>query len=195
MQPPERLVSIEIGKRFPLNGIDVRAIAGANAPEGLVALSGRQGLWLASPEDSSGERHLTRAITKDASGKWLDLGSLSWCPDLRRAGWLGVVRQRSVLLWDAGVGRTCGNIEVCVWVHVGACGCMWVYAGVCMWVYVGVCGCMWRTNNHHHAVLTLFITQPTRCLQVCVLSPMFTGASILSVGRWTVASACTITVI
>ena len=112
MQPPERLVSTEIGKRFPLNGIDVRAIAGANAPEGLVALSGRQGLWLASPEDSSGERHLTRAITKDASGKWLDLGSLSWCPDLRRAGWLGVVRQRSVLLWDAGVGRTCGNIEM-----------------------------------------------------------------------------------
>ena len=34
------------------------------------------------------------------------------CPDLRKAGWLGAVRQRSVLLWDAGVGRACGNIEL-----------------------------------------------------------------------------------
>jgi len=143
--PAERLLSIEVGKRFPLDGIDVRAIAAANGPEGLVALSGRQGLWLASPEDSSGERCLTRAITKDSAGKWLDLGSVSWsvsflsqalapalfwalhsalfplcsllccrhrCPDLRKAGWLGAVRQRSVLLWDAGVGRACGNIEL-----------------------------------------------------------------------------------
>jgi hypothetical protein len=108
----ERLVSIEVGKRFVLNGIDVRAIAAASAPEGLVALSGRQGLWLASPEDASGERHLTRAITKDAAGKWIDLGSTSWCPDLRKTGWLGAVRQRSVLLWDAGVGRACGAVEM-----------------------------------------------------------------------------------
>ena len=65
----------QVGKRFPLDGIDVRAVAAANGPEGLVALSGRQGLWLASPEDSSGERCLTRAISKDTAGKWLDLGS------------------------------------------------------------------------------------------------------------------------
>ncbi len=75
----ERLLSIEVGKRFPLDGIDVRSIAAANGPEGLIALSGRQGLWLASPEDSVGERCLTRAITKDAAGKWIDLGSVSWC--------------------------------------------------------------------------------------------------------------------
>ena len=75
---PERLLSIEVGRRFPLDGIDVRAIAAANGPEGLVALSGPKGLWLASPEDSTGERCLTRAITKDAAGKWLDLGSVSW---------------------------------------------------------------------------------------------------------------------
>ena len=77
--PAERLLSIEVGKRFPLDGIDVRSIAAANGPEGLIALSGRQGLWLASPEDSVGERCLTRAITKDAAGKWIDLGSVSWC--------------------------------------------------------------------------------------------------------------------
>ncbi|MGB1593330.1 MAG: hypothetical protein ACPIOQ_11300 [Promethearchaeia archaeon] len=101
-----------MGKRFPLDGIDVRAVAAANGPEGLVALSGRQGLWLASPEDSSGERCLTRAISKDTAGKWLDLGSVSWCPDLRKTGWLATVRQRTVLLWDAGISRACGNIEL-----------------------------------------------------------------------------------
>ena len=77
--PAERLLSIEVGRRFPLDGVDVRAIAAADGPEGLVALSGRQGLWLAAPEDASGERCLTRAISKDAAGKWLDLGSVSWC--------------------------------------------------------------------------------------------------------------------
>jgi hypothetical protein len=110
--PSERLVSIEVGRRFPLEGMDVRSVAAANGPEGLIALAGRQGLWMASPEDSSGERCLTRAIAKDAMGKWLDLGSVSWCPDLRKTGWLAVVRQRTVMLWDAGFGRACGNIEL-----------------------------------------------------------------------------------
>jgi len=27
-------------------------------------------------------------------------------------GWLGAVRQRSVMLWDASVGRSCGTIEL-----------------------------------------------------------------------------------
>jgi hypothetical protein len=110
--PADRLLGIEVGRRFPLDGVDVRAIAAANGPEGLVALSGRQGLWLAAPEDSSGERCLTRAISKDAAGKWLDLGSVSWCPELRKTGCLAAVRQRSVLLWDAGVGRSSGTVDL-----------------------------------------------------------------------------------
>jgi len=36
---------------------------------------------------------------------------VAWCPSSSRPGWLGAVRQRSVLLWDAAKEQVCGNLE------------------------------------------------------------------------------------
>ncbi len=96
------ITSTQIGEPLDVSGVDVRSLAAAWAPKGVVALTSRKGLWIAEiPTDPNEEASLSRAPLKDASGKWLDCGASAWCPLSTRRGWLGVLSNRTALLWDA----------------------------------------------------------------------------------------------
>ncbi|EKX31367.1 hypothetical protein GUITHDRAFT_149341 [Guillardia theta CCMP2712] len=117
----ERTCVVEEG----LAGLEVRDMSAHMGPQGTIAITSRQGLWFAvddqlgrdGEEEGRGDegggrsRRVEPVVQKDAAGKWLDLGSVCWCPDAARAGWLAAVKQRSVMLWDAGLGAACGSSE------------------------------------------------------------------------------------
>lgn len=106
------ITSTQIGEPLDVSGVDVRSLAAAWAPTGIVALTSRKGLWIAEiPTEPHEELSLSRALLKDASGKWLDCGAAAWCPLSTRRGWLGVLSNRSALLWDVQRSITGSRID------------------------------------------------------------------------------------
>ncbi|KAJ1466525.1 hypothetical protein T484DRAFT_1756567, partial [Baffinella frigidus] len=107
----ESIIGREVGTGVPLLGVDIRNVRSEHAPDGLVALTSRQGLWFARLSGTDAPSTFSRAAYKESTGKWPDLGPLAWCPDSARPGWLGAIQQRSVVLWDAVKDQVCGNLE------------------------------------------------------------------------------------